>query len=146
MSDKIFELNEASRRLKDMLAALDRSHREAAAPIVRRLADIESLRHPEPALWSLGQVVLDDPRERAHKQLADALAGSLDRIIGDAITTRLGSGWTHDDLRGRLARYEHGDGRADWALDGKPLLTTWPTEMQVTGSRIEVTQRYEVKP
>jgi hypothetical protein len=53
MSDSIANYR---RMLLDQLAAIDRAHRDAAAPILRRLAQIEDLRPPPPIIVPLADL------------------------------------------------------------------------------------------
>lgn len=50
------ELEAYRRHLLDQLAALDRAHREAAAPIMRRLVEIEARQPPKPFVMLLGDI------------------------------------------------------------------------------------------
>jgi hypothetical protein len=47
------EIDNYRRLLLDQLAALDRAHREAAAPILKRLYEVEAMRAPPPVIFNL---------------------------------------------------------------------------------------------
>lgn len=53
MSDS---LENYRRLLLDQLAEIDRAHRDAAAPILRRLAQIEALRPPPPIIMPIADL------------------------------------------------------------------------------------------
>ncbi|MBI5270718.1 MAG: hypothetical protein HY856_13685 [Burkholderiales bacterium] len=91
---------------------------------------------------------LDDcpsPRDEAVAMLGARLAKSTDSIVNDAITQRLGEGWTLDSLRGRLTCvHQLSSGMATFCLDGKPLVRFFPTITRMEGTTLRVSQPYRL--
>ena len=50
----------------------------------------------------------------------------LERLLTDAITNRLGSGWTHEDVRGCLDAEYSKDGKVSFFLGEDCLLQNYP--------------------
>lgn len=81
-------------------------------------------------------------------KIAKEVARTRDRLIEEAVTALLGhEDWNPRELAGRLRRLGHPERPEEhWQLDGKPLISIWPSEVINADGQITLKIKYQKFP
>lgn len=81
---------------------------------------------------ALGLDVTEDALWRVTLEAGKKMAATIDRLVGEEVTHRLGhNSWQVFAIAHRLRRVRFKDSPSElWYLDDKPLIEIWPLETQ----------------